>query len=279
MVVIIANVQKVNTLKYVEVAKKILEKYVRPYNIIANFPFKSSDRKLISQAEFLISIGGDGTILSVLSYPETRKLPILPVNSGTLGFISSVKAGQLKKLLSAYLKGLVGSTSNDFIIEKRRYIQVTLNNKNHFAFNDAVIAKGNQGKLMTIDTSINGVPTVSFRSDGLIICSATGSTAYNLASGGPILHPSISAMIFNPICPHSLTLKPIVVPGDGVIEVRAFHRDEKYPVFLNLDGIKQKKLPSGTIMKFTLHHNLIKFIKPRDEHYFTVLKEKMYWGI
>ena len=279
MVVIIANIQKVNSLKYVEVAKKVLEKFDRSYNVIVDFPFKVEDRKLISQAEFLVSIGGDGTILSVLSYSETRKLPILPVNSGTLGFISSVKAGQLKKLLSAYLKGLVGSSSNDFIIDKRRSIQITFNNRNYFAFNDAVIAKGNQGKLMTTDVSINDIPTVSFRSDGLIVCTATGSTAYNLASGGPILHPSIPAMILNPICPHSLTLKPIVVPGDEVIEIKAFHRDENFPVFLNLDGIKQKKITSGTAIKFTLHRDLIKFIKPRDEHYFTVLKEKMYWGV
>ena len=279
MVVIIANIKKKNSLKYVTVAKKILDTVNHPYNVIADFPFKSGHRKLIRQADFLISIGGDGTILSALSYPETRKLPIIPVHAGTLGFISSVKSSQFKKLLLAYLGGLVGAGDHGFVIEKRRAIQVTINQAKYFAFNDAVISKGNQGKLITIDAFINQVPTVSFRSDGLILCTATGSTAYNLASGGPILHPSIPAIIFNPICPHSLTLKPIVVPGDGLIEVKAYHRDETTPLYLNLDGIKQKKIAPGTPMQFTLHRDLIKLIKPKEEHYFTVLKEKMYWGI
>lgn len=279
MVVIIANIQKTSSLRYIEVAKKVLDKFKRPYSVIANFPFKKEDRQLIRQANFLISIGGDGTILSALSYPEARSLPILPVNAGTLGFISSVKSNQLKPLLISYLNGIDKNNQDGFAIENRRSIQVSVKGKNYFAFNDAVIYRGNQGKLITIDASISGDSTVSFRSDGLIVCTATGSTAYNLASGGPILHPSIPAMIFNPICPHSLTLTPIVIPGDGVIEVKAYHDDKKTAVYLNLDGIKQKKITPNTPIKFRLHHHLVKLIKPRDEHYFTVLKEKMHWGI
>lgn len=279
MVVIIANVQKSNTLKYVEVSKKALDKFKRAYKVIADFPFKKADRSLIRQADFLISIGGDGTILSALSYPEARRLPILPVNSGTLGFISSVKSNQLKTLLVSYLEGKGSDKHSGFVIENRSSIQVSIKDKHYFAFNDAVIYRGNQGKLITIDAFISGISTVSFRSDGLIVCTATGSTAYNLSSGGPILHPSIPAMIFNPICPHSLTLTPIVIPGDGVIEVKAYHENESTPVYLNLDGIKQKKIAPCTSIKFTLNHHLIKLIKPKEEHYFTVLKEKMHWGI
>ena len=281
MIVIIQNSRRPGTQKHLAIAQNILRRKKRNHHVVSSFPFSSLDRKMLRSAEFIITIGGDGTILSAISYSEVRERPILPIHSGTLGFISSVKGNQLRNVMMSYLNRAVSSSSRrGFKLEDRFYLEVRFQRKTYFAFNDAVLFKGGSGKLILIEVSINDMETVSFRSDGLILSTATGSTAYNLSSSGPILHPGIPAIIFNPICPHSLTLSPIVIPGSDVIEVRASHPDSGAPVDLILDGgVVSKKIPAKEAVKITLAKEVVRFIKPGNEHYYTVLKEKMHWGI
>ena len=279
MVAIISNFRKKETSVILKKVLQTLEKYKESYKIIENFPFSSQEKSYLESSLFIITIGGDGTILSTLSHEESLNHPILPLHSGSLGFISSVTQDKIDAVLSNYLAINRGEDiPKEFKIERRHYLHVTKKDKNFYAFNDAVISHDHHGKLIDIETYINKIKTVSFRSDGLILSTATGSTAYNLASNGPILHPSLEAIIFNPICPHSLTLKPIVIPGNDIIEVKASYRDSNLPVYLILDGSHHEKIDLNEIIKITLSNHFIKLIKPSSEHYYTVLKEKMHWG-
>ena len=279
MIPIIYNSQKQRSYDFAKIAEKVLLEASEKYGMVSSFPFKLKDRRFLKKSKAIIAIGGDGTILNILSLKESRDIPILPINSGTLGFISSVKSNQLEGILKDYLNYLKTGQREKFKIEKRPFLLVQAEGKEYHAFNDAVISKGSYGKLIDIEASFNGTKTVSFRADGLIIATATGSTAYNLASEGPILHPSIAAMIFNPICPHSLTMRPVVIPGEDTIEVKVGHQGQDKPIYLNIDGLKQLKIKRERPLRFNLEKKSIQFIKPIKEHYYSVLKEKMHWGI
>lgn len=249
--------------------------------LVSRFPFAAKDKRAIREADFLITVGGDGTVLSALSELRDLGTRVLPVNFGTLGFVSSVSVGETLSLLDSYFKGLSNPNDkkNSYRLDARPVLEVVYKGGRHFAFNEAVLSNRSSGKLLRFDALVNGVRLTSFRADGVLLSTATGSTAYNLAAGGPLLHPGIEALIFNPICPHSLTVRPLVLPGHDLLEIEARSPIAKEGAALIVDGIIQKKIPSGEKVSFRLSPEKLSFVKPATENYYSILKEKMKWGM
>jgi len=254
----------------------ILEKV--PHFISGRFPFTNSHTKALKKSSLLIVVGGDGTVLKSLSLAKNYSIPVMPIHFGTVGFICSVRAGSVIDLLKKWIRTTSRSdrTINPgYRIDSRSYMLIRYEKREYYAFNDAVISRGSTGKLLSIDTYINGVHSTAFRADGLILSTATGSTAYNLSAGGPILHPELDALVFNPICPHSFTHKPIVIPGHDIISVKI----DTQPARLEIDGDPVAEIKKNKSVTFCLADKKIDLIKPLDENYYSILREKLKWGI
>ncbi len=249
-----------------------------PVKLVSRFPFAAKDRAAIRDAGLLITVGGDGTVLSALSEMRDLKTPVLPVNFGTLGFVSSVNVPETLRLLENYFSKK-SSGQPGYRLDQRPVLEVDGGSGHRFAFNEAVLSNRSSGKLLRFDAYVNGVKITSFRADGVLLSTATGSTAYNLAAGGPILHPGIEALIFNPICPHSLTVRPLVLPGHDLLEITAKSPLANESAALIVDGIIRKKITSGDRVRFRLSQDKLCFIKPAEENYYSILKEKMKWGM
>ena len=171
-----------------------------------------SKKEMAAKADLIISLGGDGTLLNIAPLVERAEVPILGVNMGGLGFITEVAVNELEEVLAKTLEG-------DYQVEKRMTLEIKVTGKkgrtHRFrVLNDAVITKGARSRIIDLETYVGGNYLCTYRADGLIISTPTGSTAYSLAAAGPILEPTLGAVVLAPICPHTLTNRPIVVPSN-----------------------------------------------------------------
>jgi NAD+ kinase len=232
--------------------------------------------KLVDLADLIVVLGGDGTFLSIARLMRSRSVPLLGINMGTLGFLTEVNHLEAKKTLDAVLR-----SKNPTIME-RALLEVTLKRKNKVVFrgpvvNDVVISKGAIARIIGIRIHLNGKMINTVRADGIILSTPTGSTAYSLAAGGPILEPNLGAVILAPICPHSLTQRPIVISDSNEIELCLNHRPGE--VVLTLDGqdvFEMKEEDVVTVRKFAKHSLRIVSTPGRD--YFSLLREKLSFG-
>jgi len=227
-----------------------------------------------SHAEMILVLGGDGTLLSVARLVGDRKVPILGVNLGGLGFLTEITLEELYRVLERVIQG-------DFTKDERVVLSASVirNGKGVAQFtvlNDAVINKGALARIIDMETTINGEYVTTFKSDGLIISTPTGSTAYNLSAGGPIVYPSLHCIILTPICPHTLTNRPIVVPDD--VTIRAILKTRQQEVILTLDGQQGFPLEVDDVVEVKKASVGIILIKSPYRHYFEVLREKLKWG-
>ncbi len=227
-----------------------------------------------SQTDLIIVLGGDGTLLSVARLVGSRKVPILGVNLGGLGFLTEITLEELFRVLEQVIRG-------DFVTDERTVFSTSVIRRGErlaefIVLNDAVINKGALARIIDIETSINGEYLTTFKSDGLIISTPTGSTAYNLSAGGPIVHPSLPCMIITPICPHTLTNRPIMIPDDVV--VRAILQSRQEEVLLTLDGQQGFALEFGDVVEVKKAEEKILLVKSPYRHYFELLREKLKWG-
>jgi len=219
-------------------------------------------------------LGGDGTFLSAARWIRDNDIPILGVKFGDVGFLAETAAGSLFEVAEAVLK-------NNFETRIRSRIQVrVLRDKQEIAcetvLNDIVINKGALARLAHIDTYINGHYLTTYKSDGLIVATPTGSTAYSLAAGGPILHPAVSAMIMTPICPFTLTNRPLIVPDTVTIEIRLAKMSSD--IMLTFDGQKGMVIDEHDIILVRKSEHPIRMIVMPERHYFDVLKAKLKWS-
>jgi len=224
--------------------------------------------------EMIIVLGGDGTLLSVARQVWNRNIPILGVNLGGLGFLTEITLDELYPVLEKVLQ-------DDFAINEREVLNagVVRSGKRIAEFivlNDAVINKGALARIIDLETTINGEYLSTFRSDGLIISTPTGSTAYNLSAGGPIVYPSLHTIIITPICPHTLTIRPIIIPDD--VKIRALLKSSKEEVTLTLDGQQGFTLKFEDVVEVGKAEGRILLIKSPYRHYFELLREKLKWG-
>ena len=234
--------------------------------------YKKAD--IPSIVELIIVLGGDGTLLSVARLIEENNVPILGVNLGVLGFLTEITIGELYSVLENIIKG-------DFTVENRIMLDACIYREgkiaaHYCAFNDVVINRGALARIVDLEIKINGLYVTTYRSDGLIISTPTGSTAYSLAAGGPIVYPTMNALILSPICPHTLTNRPIVIPDDVKIEINLVTPNED--VLATMDGQVGYSLNYRDTIEIKKAKNTIKLIQAPGKNYYEVLRKKLKWG-
>ena len=233
-----------------------------------------SKKEMALKADLIISLGGDGTLLNIAPLVERPEVPILGVNLGALGFITEVAVDELEPVLSKTLSG-------DYEVEKRMTLEVRVLGKNGRAhkfrvLNDVVIAKGARSRIIDLETYVGKDYLCTYRADGLIVSTPTGSTAYSLAAAGPILEPTLGAIVLAPICPHTLTHRPIVVPSNAVIRVTM--RSFGDTVILIPDGQQGIRLNNGDRVEARDYGLPVSLIKLPSRSYYEILREKLKWG-
>lgn len=230
-------------------------------------------RTIPSKADIIIVFGGDGTLLSVARLVGSRSVPILGVNLGGLGFITEISKDDICRVISNILSGKCR-------FEQRIMLQADVFRKGkklkrHNALNDVVINKSALARMIELDIRINKQDVTTFRADGLIISTPTGSTAYSLSAGGPIMYPTLEAFLITPICPHTLTSRPIVLPDDLVLDIGIKKGDNLY---LTIDGQEGLALKVNDRVSIRKADYKTKFLHLHDRDYFKVLRTKLKWG-
>ncbi len=229
---------------------------------------------IAAAAETVVVLGGDGTLLSAARLPGIEKTLIVPVNLGGLGFLTEIRADEVFALLEKI-------RAREFTVDSRMMLTVALfrgatRADEYRVLNDVVINKGAMARIIDLETRVNGLYLNTFKADGLIICTPTGSTAYSLSAGGPIIYPSLRCLSLTPICPHTLTNRPIILPEDSLIEVRLISEHED--VFLTMDGQIGIRLQADDAVAVRKAATTLQLVKSPFCDYFEVLKEKLRWG-
>jgi NAD+ kinase len=229
---------------------------------------------LRAEADLLVAIGGDGTVLKAARMLEGAQIPLMGINLGGLGFLTATTLGGAKELLGKVLRG-------DYRAEERLLLTVTLRRNgrdlfSHVALNDAVIAMGSLSRLITLETFIDDEYLVTYNSDGLIVSSPTGSTAYSLSAGGPLVTPDTDAIIVAPICPHMLTNRPLVVPSGKRVRIVISPRAQSS--VLTLDGQVRETLEGGDEVVVGGCNTRLRLVVSTEKGYFQLLREKLHWG-
>jgi len=224
--------------------------------------------------DLLIVLGGDGTFLSAARYVEGREIPVLGVNLGSLGFLTEITLDELYSTLKEIFKsGFLEDPRQTLLtfVERggERHPQATV-------LNDVTIHKGGLSKLIHLDITINDQFVTAIRADGLIVSSATGSTGYSLSCGGPIIHPSVDAILITPVSPHMLTNRPIVVPSNAKVIV-ALKTHEEGPIAM-FDGQEFFPLLMNDRIHITSSEKRLKMIRSPNRSYYQVLRQKLKWG-
>ena len=230
--------------------------------------------EISQQADLLIVLGGDGTLLGVARSAHPYDVPILAVNLGSLGFLAEISLNQLYPVLENVLSG-------KFDVERRMLLNACIwrNGKkveDHNVLNDVVINKGVVARVINLQVLVNGQYMTSYRADGLIIATPTGSTAYSLSAGGPIIHPSMHTLVLSPICPFTLTNRSILIPDHSIIQVKlvAEHED----VRITLDGQEGYDMKAKDILEIQKTKTTLKLIPGPDKNYYQTLRQKLHWG-
>lgn len=223
---------------------------------------------LANECDFLVTIGGDGTLISVARRSIKFGKPILGINLGTLGFLTSVLPEELDKFLNDFL-------ADNYAIDSRMMIKATINKNKTIAFNDIVFKSKSVVHMVNIEAFVDGKKFNSYYGDGLVVSTPTGSTAYNLSSGGPVVYPLTDAFIVTPISAHSLTQRPLVLPADFEIELKT--PDENGAIVL-IDGQDIYELKKDESVKIKIANQKSKLIRAKERDYFSVLNQKLNWG-
>jgi len=221
-------------------------------------------------ADFAISIGGDGTVLYAARSIVDKEIPLISVKCGGLGFLSSVESRDACRIIEDFL-------NENYKTVNRSLLNVKIDGNTYIALNDIVL-KSNDHRTFYTDVYYFDEYISSYFSDGLIISTPTGSTAYNLSCGGPIVHTHSKVILITPISPHTLTHRPVVLPDGAQIKVKAHakHRDGK-SIIVSIDG--QQNFPyRGKVLNVSIHDKFLKSIVPKDYSYFEVLRKKLSWG-
>jgi len=230
--------------------------------------------QLPGNADMLIVLGGDGTLLAAARLMSVRNIPILPVNLGALGFLTSVTLEDLYPVLELAIRG--EARYSERVMLESRVIRAGQTFHHARALNDAVLNKAALARIVDLQLHVDDEFVCNYKADGLIISTPTGSTAYSLAAGGPVVYPIVSAFIITPICPHTLTNRPLVVRDTAHIEVE--FRGGDAPIYLTLDGQVGVELASGDKVSLAALPERLRLVRPQQKSYFSVLRDKLKWG-
>jgi NAD+ kinase len=234
-----------------------------------------SRSNLAGQVDLLITFGGDGTLLSVARHAPDH-VPILGVNMGTLGFLTEIRVEEFPEVLERVLAG-------NYQVEPRVTFNANVrgpgrDDESYRVLNDVVINKGALARIVAMRVRVSGLFVSTFRGDGLVICTPTGSTAYNLSAGGPIVYPTMNAVVVTPICPHMLTNRPLVLPDEADIEISIVPTSEGQEIYLTLDGQEGMPLTQNDTVCVRKSAESVLLVQSPDKNYFDVLRTKLKWG-
>jgi NAD+ kinase len=222
--------------------------------------------------DFALSVGGDGTFLTTASLVGHLDIPILGVNCGHLGYLAEVQTDNIDAILTQLL-------SNSYTIEQRRMLEVTCSQEGKiaspFALNEVAILKSGLSSMITVEVTLNGEYLHSYKADGLLIATPTGSTAYNLSVGGPLLDPHVNAIILSPVATHSLNIRPLVVLDDSRIDLKISSRNGSY--LLSVDG-RSQVLNQDLQLHICRAQRTIKLVRINGQTFMQSLKDKLNWG-
>jgi NAD+ kinase len=229
---------------------------------------------LADVADLVVAVGGDGTMLYATRLVAGRDVPLLGINRGRLGFLADITPGEMLRRVDEVLAG-------DFEEEPRLMLEATIGDggqrRQALALNDVVLQKRETGRMLDFENWVDGVYVNTHGGDGLVIATPTGSTAYALSGGGPIIHPSLDAIALVPICPHTLSDRPIVIRADSKIEVRIVDRPETR-ADVTCDGQLLGELGPGDRLCVNAAPEKVVLIHPRGHDYFRLLRSKLHWG-
>lgn len=233
-----------------------------------------SIREIAAKSDLLVVLGGDGTILSVAGQLGEAIKPVFGINIGSLGFLTCVSSTAYGEAVATIAKGSI-------TFSERTLLDVRINIAGHetkrlIGLNDAVFSRGELSRLIRLRTRVNGEVLTEFNADGLIVATATGSTAYSLSAGGPILAPESGVLVITPICPHVLTNRSIIIADNALIEVEAMERD--YPVFLTVDGRDPIRLETGAIVSTRKAEKTLPLAVMPNVSFFSVVRQKLKWS-
>ncbi len=222
--------------------------------------------------DFAISVGGDGTFLTTASLVGHLDIPILGINCGHLGYLAEVQMDNIDAVLDQLI-------TNNYTIEQRRMLEVTCQQGGKivspYALNEVAILKSGLSSMITLDVALNGENLHNYKADGLLIATPTGSTAYNLSAGGPLLDPHVNAIILTPVATHSLNIRPLVVLDDSKIDVRISSRNGNY--LLSVDG-RSQVLSQDLQLHIERSQRTIKLVRINGQTFMQSLKDKLHWG-
>ncbi len=232
----------------------------------------STTEDLQNKAQYLFSIGGDGTLLSSIALVKDSNIPIVGVNIGRLGFLSSISINEISKALHSIVNG-------EYYLDKRSLLEVKSSmgkfEKGTFALNDVTVSKTDTSSMIAIDVNVNGAFFSTYWADGLIISTPTGSTAYNLSCGGPVISPQCNVFIITPIAPHNLNVRPIVIDDSSEIEIKVKSRSSKYLLSVDSEFESAQEEETIYLRKSGFHINILRFTKT---DYLNTLRTKLLWG-
>jgi NAD+ kinase len=232
----------------------------------------SNSEELVAKADYVISLGGDGTMLETLEYVRKSGIPVLGVNTGRLGFLATVYKEDFEKSIQLLIK-------EKFTLDKRELIELdkaTYFNEVNYALNEFTIHKKESSAMINIDTYVDDVFLNSYFADGLIVSTPTGSTAYSLSCGGPIMVPDSDNFIDTPIAPHNLNVRPIVISNNKTLSFKVSSRSDSFNVSLDSRSQTIKNLSELIIKKADFRFNMINL---ESQHFFETLRNKLLWGI
>ncbi len=223
-------------------------------------------------ADYVISMGGDGTFLKAAVRVGIKSIPLIGINMGRLGFLADVLPGEVESALQAVLEG-------NYNIEEHTAIQISTSGGDfdgcHYALNDIAVLKRDIASMIGIHTSIDGSFLVNYQADGLIVTTPTGSTAYSLSNGGPIIVPQTRTLCLTPVAPHSLNIRPIVISDSSMVTLEVESRSHNYLVAV--DG-RSYTMHEGSTVTISKAPFVTRIVKPNGRRYFSSLRDKMMWG-
>jgi NAD+ kinase len=231
-------------------------------------------RQIVEESDLLLVLGGDGTILAASREAAPAGVPILPINLGGLGFLTSFTLEELYPALEDALGGRAAISERVMLYVERVHNGATLTEER--VLNDAVVHKGTLARMIELELHIDNGFVCRYRADGLIVATPTGSTAYSMSAGGPIVHPAVASIQITPICPHTLSDRPVVVSDSSRIELRLAEGSD--PVFLTMDGQLGVPMQDGDRVRITRAAEPLKLIHPPNKLYFEILRNKLKWG-
>ena len=242
---------------------------------ISGTRIEDSGLSVAETIDLAVVVGGDGTMLHVARSLASYALPMIGINLGRLGFLTDLSADRMHEALDELLRG-------EFTVDERIMLQVQISNgrdnlNESIALNDVTLSKGNTGRMIEFETHVNSEPVGRTRGDGVIISTPTGSTAYALSAGGPILHPLLPAIVFAPICPHTLGHRPMVLDDSSIIELEILDlAGADGNVFI--DGLKQLAVSGNEIIRISRAETVTRMVRINSHNHFTALRSKLGWG-